>query len=114
MARTGTKPRPTPGSRRSSSGSARSQWRAVGRRKRGASPIATSAAWLFRPETLGVLLILLAVMAVVWVVPIGSASDVRDTVVEALGLQVFSLALAMVAAGWLIWRRRVATIGQPP
>ncbi len=122
MARTGARtrhdasrrPKALPKSARTPSSSRGRSRPAVGRRRRGASPLSTSAAWLFRPETLGLALILLAVVAVIWTVPVSSTPDLRHDIVRAFGVHVFSLALAALALGWLTWRRRAHLIVEHP
>jgi hypothetical protein len=66
--------------------------RPVGRRRGGPSPFSTVVTFLFRRETLGAALVVLAGGALFWLVPITkSASSLRDDLVAVLGLHVFLL-----------------------
>jgi DNA segregation ATPase FtsK/SpoIIIE, S-DNA-T family len=80
--------------------------RSVGRRRRRSSLYGTARGLVFRRETIGVALVVAAVVAIPWLVPITTGlSDPRDGVVQALGLYVFLLIALIALVGWLILRR---------
>ncbi len=67
---------------------------------------------LFRPEIIGLALILLAALAIPWLAPLSdTAPDLRDSLVEALGLGVFAAAALLAVWGWLLYRRSFPTTG---
>ena len=80
--------------------------RFVGRRRGAPSPFALVATLLFRRETLGAALVILAALAVPWLVPFSKgASSVRDDLVQAVGLHVFLIIGVLGTLGWLVLRR---------
>lgn len=80
--------------------------RVVGRRRGGPSPFAFVATLVLRRETLGALLVILAALAVPWLVPFTKgASSIRDDLVEAVGLHVFLLIALLGTLGYLVLRR---------
>ena len=83
----------------------------VGRRRAGQSPWQTLHDFLVRRESIGVLLIVLAVLAVPWLVPFTSgAADARNAFVKAFGLLIFAWIALLVYAGWLIIRGEQARL----
>jgi len=88
------------------SGSAGKAGRSVGRRRHRSSLYGTARGLVFRRETVGVALVVAALVAIPWLVPITTGlSDLRDGVVQALGLHVFLLIVLIALLGWLILRR---------
>lgn len=84
--------------------------RPVGRRRQRSSFPRTLASIVFRRETLGVAFLVTAIVAIPWLVPITtSLSEIRDGVVEALGLHVFLLIALLALLGWLIIRGSLFT-----
>jgi S-DNA-T family DNA segregation ATPase FtsK/SpoIIIE len=80
--------------------------RSVGRRRHRTSLYGTARGLVFRRETIGVALVVAALVAIPWLVPITTGlSDLRDGVVQALGLHVFLLIALIALLGWLILRR---------
>ena len=80
--------------------------RSAGRGRRGQTFLSTLRPVLFRWEALGVALVVAAIGAVLWLVPVTtSLADARDSLVEALGAGVFLLILLLGVIGWLIIRR---------
>ncbi len=77
----------------------------VGRRKSGQSAWQTLHDLVIRRQTIGVLLIVLAVLAVPWLVPFTSGlADGRNSFVESFGLLIFGWIGLLVLAGWLVIR----------
>lgn len=69
--------------------------------------IMTVGRFLVRPEIAGTALVVLAVAAVPYFVPItGVAGDLRDTLVETFGLHVFTLIVLLAATGIVLTFRR--------
>ena len=84
---------------------AKSPVKAVGKRRAGQSPYQTIHDLLIRRESIGVVLIVLAVLAVPWLVPFTSGlADVRNRFVETFGLLIFAWIVLLVFAGWLVIR----------
>jgi S-DNA-T family DNA segregation ATPase FtsK/SpoIIIE len=82
----------------------------VGRRRHRSSFPKTLTTLILRRETLGVALLVTAIVAIPWLVPITtSLSELRDGIVEALGLHVFILIALLALLGWLIIRRALFT-----
>jgi DNA segregation ATPase FtsK/SpoIIIE, S-DNA-T family len=80
--------------------------RSVGRAHRGPSLVTTLRSLLFRWEALGVALVVVAAVAVPWLVPVTTGlSEARDALVKALGAGVFLILVLLVVLGWLIIRR---------
>jgi S-DNA-T family DNA segregation ATPase FtsK/SpoIIIE len=83
--------------------------RAVGRRRGGPSPFAFVVNLVFRRETVGAVLVVLAALAVPWLVPVTKgASSIRDDLVRAVGLHVFLLVALLGTLGYLVLRRSLA------
>ena len=83
--------------------------RSAGRHRHRSSLYGTARGLVFRRETIGVALVVAAVVAIPWLVPITTGlSDPRDGVVQALGLHVFLLIALIALVGWLILRRSLA------
>ncbi len=79
--------------------------KAVGRRRSGQSPYQTIHDLLIRRESVGVGLILLALLAVPWLVPFTSGlADARNRFVETFGLLIFAWIALFLYAGWLVIR----------
>jgi S-DNA-T family DNA segregation ATPase FtsK/SpoIIIE len=79
--------------------------KAVGRRRGGASPLQTLHDYLIRRESIGVGLLLLALLAVPWLVPFTSGlADARNGFVETFGLLIFAWIALFLYAGWLVIR----------
>ena len=79
--------------------------KAVGRRRSGQSAWTTLHDLLIRRESVGVLLILLALLAVPWLVPFTSGlADARNRFVETFGLLIFGWIGLFAFAGWLVIR----------
>ena len=80
--------------------------RSVGRRRGTSSPFALVITLLFRRETLGAALVILAALAIAWLVPFSKgASSIRDDLVQAVGLHVFLIIGVLGTLGWLLLRR---------
>jgi S-DNA-T family DNA segregation ATPase FtsK/SpoIIIE len=80
--------------------------RSIGRRRGTTSPFALVVTVLFRRETLGAALVILAALAIPWLVPFSKgASSIRDDLVQAVGLHVFLIVAVLGALGWLVLRR---------
>jgi len=80
--------------------------RSAGRARGGPSFFSTLRSLIFRWEALGIALVVAAIVAVPWLVPVTTGlSEARDTLVETLGVGIFFLILLMVLVGWLIIRR---------
>jgi S-DNA-T family DNA segregation ATPase FtsK/SpoIIIE len=93
-----TRPKPT---RRKT----RAPVKAVGRKRSGQSAYQTLHDLLIRRESVGVALILLAVLAVPWLVPFTSGlADARNRFVETFGLLIFGWIALLLYAGWLVIR----------
>jgi len=85
--------------------------RLVGRRRGGPSPFALVVTLLFRRETLGAALVVLAALAIPWLVPVTElASSLRDDLVQALGLHVFLIIAVLGTMGWLVLRRSLGSV----
>ncbi|MGB2694766.1 MAG: DNA translocase FtsK [Dehalococcoidia bacterium] len=79
----------------------------VGRRRSGVSAISSAGELLFRLEAVGVALVVLALIAIPWLVPATSAaSSLRDDIVRTLGLFVFVVIAFVAYVGFTIFRRR--------
>lgn len=80
----------------------------MGRRRSGPSAVAVLSGLLFRLETLGVALLLLALVSIPWLVPVTrGVSDLRDGLVRGFGAFVFLFVLLLALLGWLTLRRRL-------
>ena len=80
--------------------------RFAGRRRDTTSPFALVVTLIFRRETLGAALVILATLAVPWLVPFSKgASSIRDDLVQAVGLCVFLIIGILGTLGWLVLRR---------
>ncbi len=78
----------------------------TGRGRRGSTFLSTLPPVLFRWEALGVALVVAAIGAILWLVPVTtSLKDARDSLVEALGAGVFLLIILVAVVGWLMIRR---------
>jgi len=95
MARSATRPRQRP----RGSGA-----HPVGRKRQGPTPTQLAIAWLTRVETLGLALVLVAVVVSVWLAA-GRAAPVLEDIVRSTGLLVFVFEAAFAGIGLLIWRR---------
>ena len=79
--------------------------RAAGRAHRGPSLFSTLRSLLLRWEALGVALVVTAMVAIPWLVPVATGlSEARDGLVETLGVGVFLLIVLLGLFGWLIIR----------
>ncbi len=79
--------------------------KAVGRRRSGQSALSTVHDLLIRRETIGFLLIIIALLAIPWLVPFTSgAADTRNRFVETFGLLIFAWIAFLLYAGWLVIR----------
>ncbi len=79
--------------------------KAVGKRRSGQSPYQTVHDLLIRRESIGVALIVLAVLAVPWLVPFTAGlADARNRFVETFGLLIFAWIALFLGAGWLVIR----------
>ncbi len=77
----------------------------IGRARRAPSPFTTLRSLLFRWETVGVALVVVAVVSIPWLVPVTTGlSATRDALVEALGVGIFALIVLLGFFGWLILR----------
>ena len=86
-------------------GKSRSPVKAVGRRRSGQSAYQTVHGLLIRRESVGVALILLALLAVPWLVPFTSGlADARNRFVETFGVLIFAWIALLLVAGWLVLR----------
>lgn len=84
---------------------AKAPTKAVGRKKSGQSAFQTIHDFLIRRESLGVLLIIFALLAVPWLVPFTSGlADLRNRFVETFGLLIFGWIALLLYAGWLVIR----------
>ena len=109
MAKIRTAPRHGPERAVRAAGGVRGHPRAVGRRRSTRSPFAFVTDLVFRRETVGALLVVVAALAVPWLVPIGKgASGLRDDLVQGLGIHVFLLVALLGWVGWLVLRRSLA------
>ena len=85
--------------------------RPAGRRRTGPSPAGFLFRLLFRLETLGVVLIILALISVAWLAPrTENISGLGDILVRTFGLHVFVLVALLAYLGWLILRRQVKDV----
>src|SRR5262245_21666211 len=106
MARTGVRPA-TPGPRRPAAKRSRP---GVGKRKPASSTLASFVKWLSRPETAGIGIVALSVLAGIVVLPGIALGGPLAAGVRALGLDLYVL-LAMAAfVGVLLWRRRLTAL----
>lgn len=115
MAKVRSAPRPPAGRatrpHQTAGGGRRGRPRVVGRRRGGASPFALVATFLFRRETVGAALVLLAALAIPWLVPVTKlASSLRDDLVQAIGLHVFLIIVLLGTMGWLVLRRSLGSM----
>ncbi len=102
--------RPKPSSRARAS---RAPVKPVGKRRGGQSAYATVHGLLIRRESLGFLLIALALLAVPWLVPFTSGlADARNGFVETFGLLIFAWIGLFLYAGWLVIRDEQQTLWQ--
>jgi len=86
-------------------GKGKSPVKAVGKRRSGQSPYQTIHDLLIRRESIGVALILLALLALPWLVPFTAGlADARNRFVETFGLLIFAWIVLLVYAGWLVIR----------
>jgi S-DNA-T family DNA segregation ATPase FtsK/SpoIIIE len=85
--------------------------KAVGKRRSGQSAWSTVHDLLIRRESIGVGLILLALLAIPWLVPFTSGlADARNGFVETFGLLIFAWIGLLMYAGWLIIRNEQAKL----
>ncbi len=86
-------------------GKGKSPVKAVGKRRSGQSAYQTLHDLLIRRESAGVLLILLALLAVPWLVPFTAGlADARNRFVETFGLLMFGWIALLLFSGWLVIR----------
>jgi S-DNA-T family DNA segregation ATPase FtsK/SpoIIIE len=79
--------------------------KSVGSRKSGQSAFQTVHDLLIRRESIGVILIILALLAVPWLVPFTAGlADLRNGFVETFGLLIFGWIALFMYAGWLVIR----------
>ena len=79
--------------------------KAVGKRRSGQSAYATLHTLLIRRESIGVALIVIALLALPWLVPFTSGlADARNRFVETFGLLIFAWIGLLLYAGWLVIR----------
>ena len=94
-----TRPKPSSRSRR------RAPVKAVGKRRSGPSFYTTLHDLLIRRESVGLALIVLALLAVPWLVPFTSGlADTRNRFVATFGLLIFAWIALLLYAGWLLIR----------
>ena len=80
----------------------------VGRRRRRPSPLGSLGGLLFRLETIGIALLVLALGAVPWLLPATRGiTDLRDGIVRTFGLLVFAFVFLLAYLGLAIFRRRL-------
>ena len=80
----------------------------AGRRRRRSSPLASLGGLLFRLETLGIALLVLALVAVPWLVPATRGlADLGDSFVRTFGLLVFAFIALLAYLGLALVRRRL-------
>ena len=85
--------------------------KAVGHRRSGQSAYGTLHDLLIRRESIGVVLILLALLAVPWLVPFTAGlADARNRFVETFGLLIFAWIALLLYAGWLVIRDEQPTL----
>jgi S-DNA-T family DNA segregation ATPase FtsK/SpoIIIE len=85
--------------------------KAVGKRRSGQSAYATVHDLLIRRESIGVGLILLALLAIPWLVPFTSGlADTRNRFVETFGLLIFAWIGLLLYSGWLVIRDEQAKL----
>jgi len=83
----------------------RAQVKPVGRRRAGQSTLSTLHDVVMRRETLGFTLLIIAVLAIPWLVPFSSKlADVRNRFVETFGLLIFAWIALFAYTGWLVIR----------
>jgi S-DNA-T family DNA segregation ATPase FtsK/SpoIIIE len=77
----------------------------VGRRRSGQSAWQTLNEFFIRRESIGVLLVVVALLAIPWLVPFtAGAADARNGFVKAFGLLIFAWIALLVYSGWLFIR----------
>jgi S-DNA-T family DNA segregation ATPase FtsK/SpoIIIE len=87
--------------------------KAVGKRRSGQSAYGTVHDLLIRRESIGVALVILALLAVPWLVPFTAGlADARNSFVETFGLLIFAWIALLLYAGWLVIRDEQATLWQ--
>jgi S-DNA-T family DNA segregation ATPase FtsK/SpoIIIE len=80
----------------------------VGRRRGSPSPFASAGDFLFRLETIGIALLVLALISIPWLVPATrGVTDLRDAIVRTFGLEVFGLIALLAYLGLAAVRRRL-------
>lgn len=85
--------------------------KAVGKRRGGKSAWETVHDLVIRRESIGVLLLLVAVLAVPWLVPFTAGlADARNGFVETFGLLIFAWIALLAYAGWLVIRGEQALL----
>ncbi len=85
--------------------------KSVGRRRRGQPWYSTLHDLLVRRETIGVGLVLLALLAIPWLVPFTSGlASLRNSFVETFGLLIFAWIALFIYAGWLVIRDEQAKL----
>jgi S-DNA-T family DNA segregation ATPase FtsK/SpoIIIE len=94
-----------------SSRAKKSPVKSVGRKRGGQSAWSTLHDLLIRRESIGVALIVLALLAVPWLVPFTSGlADARNGFVETFGLLIFAWIGLLLYAGWLVIRDEQAKL----
>src|SRR3954453_191073 len=106
MARTRVRPA-TPRPRRPAAKRSRP---GVGKRKPATSTLTSFAKWSSRPETAGIAIIVLGVVAGLVVLPGIALGGPLATGVRALGLDLYVLLFITAFAGTLFWRRRFSLL----
>ncbi|HEY8173080.1 MAG TPA: DNA translocase FtsK, partial [Dehalococcoidia bacterium] len=85
--------------------------KAVGKRRGGQSAWTTLHDLLIRRESIGVGLILLALLGVPWLVPFTAGlADARNSFVETFGLLIFAWIALLLYAGWVVIRGEQARL----
>ncbi len=85
--------------------------KAVGHRRSGQSAWTTVHDLLIRRESIGVLLMIVALLAIPWLVPFTSGlADARNGFVETFGLLIFGWIALLIYAGWLVIRDEQARL----
>ena len=83
----------------------------VGRRRRRSSPLGSAGGLLFRLETAGITLLVLALIAVPWLIPATrGVTDLRDGFVRTFGLLVFAFIALIALLGLALIRRRLDNV----
>ena len=107
MARVRSRPRPRVGASARQGPSRPS----VGRRRRRSSPLSSAGGLLFRLETAGITLLVLALIAVPWLIPATrGVTDLRDGFVRTFGLLVFAFIALIALLGFALIRRRLDSV----